>query len=586
MMYTLTPQQAQISIKIDKPSYYPGEIIKGVVYMKIKTKDIQAGLLYLKLCGQEKVNQLDSYNQFFSYKQFIYKKQKKIADFGIKMPIIACKKYFELEVPSLYPSFTVNYYKLVQCRILYFLSVSIQSEDEKNLYKVPKKHRVVVHILQKLPIQNVIPIEYSEVSKNDKRCCFSTGNTKVKIQLNKAQYVFGDSIQLNISVDNSQSNVAVQKFELKISSQLVVLYRQQKRKLSNYFDIYLQELNEQIQAHSQKQIATKIHLPTGKPDNYTSIFPQSTIKTKRVSYQYILTVNVIFSRQLFFKVENLVASIPLILIQHQKREKNNIIQSMDNLSMLGSILETNQKLNTSQLKKFIYGDHNSAGYGEQDGYVGPERKYNPIESLDEFALKDTKGALEQLMFKKQYEEDSDIDEEFENEIDGISMNDISINQIQSSQDQQQKQRTIFNQKQQNEFNCPNSEEFKQVEGIQEHLQTIKEEQESKGTQYNLNNIQPSFQVQKNPQKAQKDSHQIQTFGSVNSGLDNYNYEDVKSPNEQTNPRKSTILKKNKNTEQNDQREQKQLKVQFVDITSVDTLDGKNGDKMTTQKQKR
>ncbi|CAD8132979.1 unnamed protein product [Paramecium octaurelia] len=586
MMYTLTPQQAQISIKIDKPSYYPGEIIKGVVYMKIKTKDIQAGLLYLKLCGQEKVNQLDSYNQFFSYKQFIYKKQKKIADFGIKMPIIACKKYFELEVPSLYPSFTVNYYKLVQCRILYFLSVSIQSEDEKNLYKVPKKHRVVVHVLQKLPIQNVIPNEYQEVSKIDKRCCFSTGNTKVKIQLNKAQYVFGDSIQLNIAVDNSQSNVAVQKIELKISSQLVVLYKQQKRKLSNYFDIYLQELNEQIQAHSQKQITTNMHLPIGKTDNSTSIFPQSTIKTKRISYQYILTVNVIFARQLIFKVENLVASIPLILIQHQKREKNNIIQSMDNLSMLGSLLETNQKLNTSQLKKFIYGDHNSAGYGEQDGYVGPERKYNPIESLDEFALKDTKGALEQLMFKKQYEEDSDIDEEFENEIDGISMNDISINQIQSSQDQQQKQRTIFNQKQQNDFNFPNSEEFKQVEGIQEHLQTIKEEQESKGTQYNLNNIQPSFQVQKNPQKAQKDSHQIQTFGSANSGLENCNYEDVKSPNEQTNPRKSTILKKNKNNEQNDQREQKQLKVQFIDITSVDTLDGKNGDKMTIQKQKR
>ncbi|CAD8044656.1 unnamed protein product [Paramecium primaurelia] len=589
MMYTLTPEQAQISIKIDKASYYPGEIIKGVIYMKIKTKDIQAGLMYLKLCGQEKVNQLDSFNQFFSFKQFIYKKQKKIADFGIKMPIIACKKYFELEVPQLYPSFTINYYKMVQCRILYFLSVSIQSEDEKNLYKVPKKHRVVVHILQKLQIQNAIPIEYSEVSKIDKRCCFSTGNTKVNIQLNKAQYIFGDTISLILQVDNSQSNVAVQKFELKISSQLVVLYKQQKRKLSNYFDIYLQEINEQIQAHSQKQIKAKIILPLGKTDNKMSIFPQSTLKTKRISYQYILTVDVIFARQLFFKVDNLIASIPLILIQQQKREKNNIIQSMDNLSMLGSLVETNQKLNTSQLKKFIYGDHNSAGYGEQDGYDGPERKYNPIESLDEFALKDTKGALEQLMFKKQYEEDSDIDEEFENEIDGLSINDISINQIQPSQEQQQQQqqqqqRTIFNQKQKNELNYTNSnqEEFKQEQGIQEHLQTIKEEQESKGTQYNLNNVQPSqSQVQKNNQKIQKDTYPIQTFGSVNSGLDNINYDDIKnSPNDQINNKKTTILKKN------DQREQKQLKVQFNDITSVDTLDGKNGDKITTQKQKR
>lgn len=37
---------------------------------------------------------------------------------------------------------------------------------------------------------------------------------------------------------------------------------------------------------------------------------------------------------------------------------------MDNISNIGSIYESNSKLNTSYLKKFVYGDHNCCGYGE------------------------------------------------------------------------------------------------------------------------------------------------------------------------------------------------------------------------------
>ncbi|CAD8139125.1 unnamed protein product [Paramecium octaurelia] len=504
MIYTLTPSQAQISIKIDKPAYYPGEIIKGVIYMKIKTNDIDAGLMYLKLCCQEKVNQLDTYSQFFSFKQFIYKKLKKITDFGTKMPVMACKKYFELEVPSLYPSFTINYYKTVQCRILYFLTVNLQNQDGKLQYKVPKKHRVVVHILEKLPIINQIPLEIEGISKAHKRLCYSTENTKVKIQLQKTQYIFGDNIPLILSVDNMQSNIGIQKLELRISSQLVVLYKEQKRKLSNYFEILKQEINEQIKSHQRKQISINLILPIGNEFNQTSFFPQSTIKTKRISYQYILTVNAIFDKFLFYKVDDLIISVPLILIQHKKREKNNIIQSMENLSRIGQMGEPSSKLNMSQLNRFIYGDHNFAGYGEQDGYKGPERKYNPIESLDESALKDIKGALEVLMHKKQDEDDSEIDENFLEEIDGASKNVISMNQIYLFD--QQKQRTIFNQNQKNNFEISNlnNEECKQDYGYQINLHTIKEEQDSSGTQYNLHNAKYNSQISKQDQINQQD----------------------------------------------------------------------------------
>ncbi|CAD8059459.1 unnamed protein product [Paramecium sonneborni] len=612
MVFILTLEQAQISIKIDKPSYFPGDIIKGVIYIKVKTKDINAGIIYLKLCGQEKVNQLDQYNQFFSFKQFIYKKQKKIADFGKKMPIIACRKYFEIEVPNLTPSFTINYYKQVQCRILYFLSVTIQSEDEKYLYKPPKKHRVVVHLLQRAQLQPALSMEHTGESKIVKRCCFQSGvtlnfksqGTKVKIQLNKPCYVFGENINLVIQVDNSQSSYSIQKFKFQVSAQLLILYKQQKRKLSNYFDLFDQELNQQIQAGEQKEVKTTLSLPNGKPTKSTSIFPQSSIKTKRIIFQYMITLKVIFGKRLFMSQEDLIVPIPLILIQQQKREKDNIFQSMENISMIGSVAETNQKINLSVIKKFIYGDHNYAGYGEQDGYQGPDRKYYPVESLDEGALKDQKGALEQLMFKQQYEieDDNDDEDKLIEEIDGVNLNNVSININQSEKQQQPK--TIFQQGNKNDIYLPNQniEEAKLDNGIQDQLQTIKEEQDSKGTQYNLNNALSSSYIRKNHQQEDNDEQQneqqnkqfqqqfypIEPYGSFQKVIIKQEENDsIKiNPEEKENKKKPTILKQNRSLsnsiDQTDQKEYKQIKVQFNDATSVDTLDGKTGERSSTQ----
>ncbi|CAK58447.1 unnamed protein product (macronuclear) [Paramecium tetraurelia] len=597
MVFILTLEQAQISIKTDKPMYYPGEVIRGVIYLKVKTKDINAGTLYLKLCGQEKVNQLDKHNQFFSFKQFIFKKQKKITDFGKKMPLIACRKYFEMEVPNLSPSFTINYYKMVQCRILYFLSVTIQSEDEKYLYKPPKKHRVVIHILQKPQIHAHLSLEHSGESKVSNRCCFSTGSTKVKVQLNKPYYTFGENIDIILQVDNSQSSSAIQNFKFQITSQLVILYKQQKRKLSNYFDLFDQELN--FAAGEQKEVKTILSLPNGKPTKASAIFPQSSLKTKRIIFQYILTLKVIFAKRLLLSQQDLTVPIPLYLIQNQKREKDNVFQSMDNISIAGSIFDTNQKINASVIKKFIYGDHNCSGYGEQDGYSGPERKYNPFESLNENALKDVKGALEQLMFQKQYEnEDSDDDDKLIEEIDGVNLNNVSINVEQS--EKQEKPKTIFQLGKKNDISLPNHniEEAKLDNGIQDQLQTIKEEVDSKGTQYNLNNALSSSCVRKNHHEEENDDQQnkqfqqqsypIDTFGSFQKVIINKEECDqIKiGSDEQENQIKPINLKQNRSLsnsiDQTDQKEQKQFKVQFNDVTSVDTLDGKTGERQSTQ----
>ncbi|CAD8056562.1 unnamed protein product [Paramecium sonneborni] len=600
MVFILSLEEAQISIKIDKPSYFPGDIIKGVIYIKVKTKDINAGILYLKFCGQEKVNQLDQHNQFFSFKQFIYKKQKKIADFGKKMPIIACRKYFEIEVPDLTPSFTINYYKLVQCRILYFLSVTLQSEDEKYLYKPPKQHRVVIHLLQKASLQPALSMEHIGESKIVKRCCFQSGSTKVKICLSKPSYIFGDNIDLVIQVDNSQSYYSIIKFKFQISAQLLILYKSQKRKLSNYFDLLDQELNQQIQAGEQKEVKTTLSLPNGKPTNIISIFPQSSIKTKRITFQYIMTLRIIFGKRLFMSQEDLIVPIPLILIQQQKREKNNILQSMENISMIGSVFETNQKMNLSVIKKFIYGDHNYAGYGEQDGYQGIKRKYDPVESLDEDALKNKKGALEQLMFKKQYaiEDDNDNEDKLIEEIDGVNLNNVSLNIEQSEKQQQPK--TIFQSNNQNDIYIQNSnieEEAKLDNGIQNQLQTIKEEQDSKGTQYNLNNALSQSYIKKNHQGedndeqqnklTQQQSYPIEGFGSFQQvTIQKEEFNDFKMNHENNNQIKPTIMKQNgslsNSIDQNDQKEYKQIKMLFNDATSVDTLDGKTGERLSTQ----
>lgn len=62
------------------------------------------------------------------------------------LPKMAVKKYFELEVPDKHPSFTINYYKQVQCRIVYFLSVQFSNADNSVVIKPRKSHRICVHI--------------------------------------------------------------------------------------------------------------------------------------------------------------------------------------------------------------------------------------------------------------------------------------------------------------------------------------------------------------------------------------------------------------------------------------------------------
>lgn len=64
MVIYLTPTQGRVAIKIDKPSYFPGETIRGVIYIRINKADIGAGTLFVKvilsfhlqLIGLEKAN--------------------------------------------------------------------------------------------------------------------------------------------------------------------------------------------------------------------------------------------------------------------------------------------------------------------------------------------------------------------------------------------------------------------------------------------------------------------------------------------------------------------------------------------------
>lgn len=93
------------------------------------------------------------------------------------------------------------------------------------------------------------------------------------------------------------------------------------------------------------------------------------------------------------------------------------LQSVSNLMPEAS----SARLNRSKLRQFVHSDRNVTGFGPQDGYVGPIRKYDPDESLNEEELKDLPGALEKLFIKKQNallkEED---DEELIDKIEGVS----------------------------------------------------------------------------------------------------------------------------------------------------------------------
>lgn len=52
------------------------------------------------------------------------------------------RKYFQIQLPSEIPSFTINQYRDVQCRILYILSVYFETKDGLQIIKPRKSHRI------------------------------------------------------------------------------------------------------------------------------------------------------------------------------------------------------------------------------------------------------------------------------------------------------------------------------------------------------------------------------------------------------------------------------------------------------------
>ncbi|CAK91863.1 unnamed protein product (macronuclear) [Paramecium tetraurelia] len=366
MITKLDNGQLQVSLKVDKANYRAGDVIKGVIYLKAKTPDLECSMLFLKLIGVQKVNQFDKQNQFFRFKDIFYTKHKWLCNFGSHLTQGIQKRHFEIETPQEIPSFCINYYKTVQCRMQYILSVYFTDETSQTLYKIDQSHKITIHI-HHLPSPSLMQsICYVGEQKELKKLCFlNGGSAQISLQINKQGFAIGDVIEANLEVDNTKTDLNLLNLTFSVQSQLIILYPVLKLRISNYFGLSKQAHNIVVKGGQKRQLEYKLKLEQDSNDP-KSIFPQSTLFSDRIIYHYNFCLIANYSQN-FYSCNQLTFAIPIHIFQQESRQQQYLIDMNGTLSK----------------QKAMFSDHKITGYGPLDGAPQYSQSQNAEDSFEE-----------------------------------------------------------------------------------------------------------------------------------------------------------------------------------------------------------
>ena len=211
---------AQIGITLEKPYYYPGEIINGkvllIVLQPIPFKAIQFITLgkestrfrYYELVGSKK-------RGFTGQgKRLILSSQVSLAQF---QEIVAPGQYsfpFLMQIPiDVPPSYSFLAHGLInKAKVSYKFKAIANSGDPsiKNIASV-----LPLLILSKGPTGN---IPKAVVNENEVLCCCccDKGPCKLDVTFEKSNYILGEPMMVLINIDNSRCSVNVKALELKL----------------------------------------------------------------------------------------------------------------------------------------------------------------------------------------------------------------------------------------------------------------------------------------------------------------------------------------------------------------------------------
>ncbi|CAD8194310.1 unnamed protein product [Paramecium pentaurelia] len=354
MITKLDNDQIQVSLKVDKANYRAGDVIKGVIYLKAKSTDLECNMLFLKLIGVQKVNQFDKQNQCFRFKDIFYSKHKWLCNFGSHLTQGIQKRHFEIETPLEIPSFCINYYKTLQCRLMYILSIYFTDESQQTFYKIEQSHKITIHVYH-LPSPSLMQsICYVGEQRELKKLCFlNGGSASISLQINKQGFVIGDVIDINLEIDNTKTDLNLLNLSFSVQSQLIILYPVLKLRISNYFGLAQSLHNIVVKGRQKRQLEYKLKLEQDQNDP-KSIFPQSSLYTDRIIYHYNFCLIANYSQNIQ-NCNQLTIAIPIHIFQGELRQQQQQQQYQNDMN------------STLNKQKVMFSDHKINGYGPLDG---------------------------------------------------------------------------------------------------------------------------------------------------------------------------------------------------------------------------
>ena len=209
-------------IKLENQFYYPGDIIKGNIYINIEN-NIKSPGLELIIKGKEilkanpeiyeeedeendieniEKNNNDNLDQPYKYYDNIEIFKSNISISNQKE--IKKGKYifpFTIKLPNLIPGTCIIYDKNILGEVYYY--IKIKGEDSNGI-KIKKSIPLIIR-------QNISDFKYNKSNSLTKIfpkfCCCSKGNAKLNLEITNDYFLIGEKIKVNINVDNREGKL-------------------------------------------------------------------------------------------------------------------------------------------------------------------------------------------------------------------------------------------------------------------------------------------------------------------------------------------------------------------------------------------
>jgi len=346
----------EMNIKLKNIIYFPGEIIKGSIYLT-SGNFLEKGVIINSIYGEEKIkesniecnNTLNIYYSSFQYPGLINYSLIK----GIKIP-------FEINLPlNIIPSFEYSLYSNNKYDrygyIKYYLKIEIPELD-----LVCKQFIIIRKAIAKLNS----PVKFGN-EKNEKYFgLFKKVRPALIVSYDKNYYYFNEEIDLKICFNNNNSTLNIKYIQIKLIRNIVFKLKNNYKDKNIEDIIYNDELfyekinmnmkmdskdknkdiilNFKIKLEEQERIFNKYnidYLSLGLKDKSKLIFFLPSLDSTLFKCEYLIKIEGIYDSS--FPIQNILINMP-ISVYHNN---NEVIKENDDFNINIKNEDINENIN-------------------------------------------------------------------------------------------------------------------------------------------------------------------------------------------------------------------------------------------------